>query len=72
MKSYQMSTAIDGARKALDTIAYLDAEQLLFIKRIINDGICELVMQRLEDERAKEAEEEEAKKGKTEVSNNDF
>lgn len=57
MKSYQMSTAIESAKKALLELAYLDAEQLLFVKRIINDGMSELVMQSLEDELAKEEED---------------
>ena len=54
MKSWELSTAIEQAKTALQAVAFLDVEQLKFARHIIVDGISELVQEKLAEELAKE------------------
>ena len=54
MKSYEITTAIEQAKTALQAVAFLDVEQLKFARHIIVDGISELVQEKLAEELAKE------------------
>ena len=56
MKSYEITTAIEQAKTALQAVAFLDVEQLKFARHIIVDGISELVQEKLAEELAKEEE----------------
>ena len=54
MKSYEITTAIEQAKKTIDNLAWLNVEQLKFARHIIVDGISELVQEKLAEELAKE------------------
>ena len=56
MKSWELSTAIEQAKTALQAVAFLDVEQLKFARHIIVDGISELVQEKLAEELEKEEE----------------
>ena len=54
MKSYEITTAIEQAKSAINNLAWLNVEQLKFARHIIVDGISELVQEKLAEELAKE------------------
>ena len=56
MKSWELSTAIEQAKTALQAVSFLDVEQLKFARHIIVDGISELVQEKLAEELEKEEE----------------
>ena len=56
MKSWEIITAIEQAKTALQAVSFLDVEQLKFARHIIVDGISELVQEKLAEELAKEEE----------------
>ena len=58
MKSWEITTAIEQAKTALQAVAFLDVEQLKFARHIIVDGISELVQEKLAEELEEEAKQE--------------
>ena len=60
MKAYEITTAIEQAKSAINNLAWLNVEQLRFARHIIVDGISELVQEKLAEELEAEAKEEEA------------
>ena len=59
MKSYEITTAIEQAKQAINTLSFLDVEQLKFARHIIVDGISELVQEKLAEELEAEAKQDE-------------
>ena len=59
MKSYEIISAIEQAKTALQAVSFLDVEQLKFARHIIVDGISELVQEKLAEELAEEAKQDE-------------
>ena len=58
MKAYEITTAIEQAKSAINNLAWLNVEQLSFARHIIVDGISELVQEKLAEELEAEAKEE--------------
>lgn len=56
MKPYEITSAIEQAKQAINILSFLDVEQLKFARHIIVDGISELVQEKLAEELAKEEE----------------
>ena len=59
MKAYEITTAIEQAKQAINTLSFLDVEQLKFARHIIVDGISELVQEKLAEELSEEAKRDE-------------
>lgn len=59
MKAYEITTAIEQAKSAINNLAWLNVEQLRFARHIIVDGISELVQEKLAEELAEEAMQDE-------------
>lgn len=59
MKAYEITTAIEQAKSAINNLAWLNVEQLRFARHIIVDGISELVQEKLAEELEAEAKQEE-------------
>ena len=59
MKAHEITTAIEQAKSAINNLAWLNVEQLRFARHIIIDGINELVQEKLAEELAEEAKQDE-------------
>ena len=59
MKAYEITTAIEQAKSAINNLAWLNVEQLRFARHIIVDGISELVQEKLAEELEAEAKQDE-------------
>lgn len=59
MKAYEITTAIEQAKSAINNLAWLNVEQLRFARHIIVDGISELVQEKLAEELEAETKQDE-------------